>query len=151
MDQETLHKVRYQLPLPPLLIELIKRGRWVHPGEDVMRSRVPFITDPLVFLDSRAEMLFESSPLMGRSETESETFSQYRGSAVAARGLPWIDIEKTLFVICNKNPGDDVGIALDYRTGLNSPRVIGGDWRSGSCIYHEICLTFDAFVELLGL
>lgn len=144
--------MRRKLPLPQTLIEMIETDRWAHPGDDVMLARIPFIRDPLVFLGSKDNMLFESGPLMGPNEIENEMFSEYRGSAIGDRDLPWIDVEQTLFIICNKWPGDDVGVALDYRTGINSPRVIGGDWRSGNnCIYHEISPSFDAFVELIGL
>ncbi len=140
------------LPLPQMLIELIETGRWVHPGDDVMFAKIPFIQDPLNFLGSKDNMVFESGLLMGHNEIEQEVFSEYRGSVIGERGLPWVDVEQSLFIICNKWPGDDIGTALDYRTGLNSPRVIGGDWRSGNkCIYHEISPTFDAFVELVGL
>lgn len=142
--------MRRDLPIPQLLTDLIHTGRWVHPGDDVMLAKAPFIHDPLVFrgIDNVA---IQSLSLMGPEEIENETFSEYRGSAVDARPLPWIDVERTLFIMSNKWPGDDVGIALDYRTS-NSPRVVGGDWHSGNrCIYHEISPSFDAFVELLGL
>jgi len=83
----------------------------------------------------------------------SETFSEFRGSAIGERDLPWIDVEQSLFIICNRWPGDDVGIALDYRSGIDMPRVVGGDWHSGNngVVYREISPTFDAFIQLLGL
>ena len=149
---KNLNTLRRQLPLPALLVEMIETGHWVHPGDEVMLAKVPFIRDPLVFLGSKDDMLFESGPLMGPSEIEQVIFSEYRGSAVGNRDLPWIDVEQTLIIICNKWPGDDVGIALDYRTGLESPRVVGGDWHSGmNYIYHEICPSFEDFVKLLEL
>lgn len=151
MRLKKLNKLRHQLPLPTTLIEMIESGRWVHPGDDVMLAKIPFIRNPLVFLGSKDSMLFESGPLMGPDEIENETFSEYCGSELSERALPWIDVEQTLFIIVNKWPGDDVGIALDYRTG-NSPRVVGGDWISGNrCVYREISPSFDAFVELLRL
>lgn len=91
---------------------------------------------------------------MGPDSIENILFSEYRGSSIAARGLPWIDVEKTLFIIINKWPGDDVGIALDYRTGLDHPRVIGGDWDTQDgrgIVYREITPDFPGFVKLLGL
>jgi len=152
MGLTCLDKLRRELPLPQTLIDMIESGRWVHPGDNVMLARIPFIRDPLVFLNSKDSMLFNSGPLMGPIELESEVFSEYRGSAIPKRALPWIDVEQTLFIACNRWPGDDVGIALDYRTGIDSPRIVGGDWRSGrNCIYHEISPSFDAFVQLLGL
>lgn len=117
-----------------------------------MRAKIPFIHDPLIFLRDQAQMLRESGPLMRQVASEQACFSEYRGSVVAARELPWIDVEKTLFICSNKRLGDDVGIALDYRMG-NVPRVIGSDWHSISdrCVYREISSSFDEFVMLLGL
>lgn len=152
MDRQDLEQQRRELFLPSTLIELIESGRWVHPSDQVMLSKIPFIRDPLVFLGSKENMIFESGPLMSPDEAENKMFSEYRGSVFDKRDLPWIDVEKTLFIICNKWPGDDVGIALDYRTGNESPRVVGGDWHSGEgCIYREISPSFDRFVEYLGL
>ena len=89
---------------------------------------------------------------MDPEESESEIFAEYRGSLVGPRDLPWIDVEKALLILCNKWPGDDVGIAIDYRPGLEEPRVIGGDWHSGERIeYRDVSATFPAFVEMLGL
>jgi hypothetical protein len=151
MHLKNLEILRRDLPLPQLLIEMIEAGRWVHPGDDVMLAEVPFIRDPLVFLGTKASMV-GCGPLMGPDEVEQGLFSEYRGSMIGERDLPWIDVEKALFIICNRVPGDDVGIALDYRTGINSPRVIGGDWCLGSgCVYRQISPAFDAFVEMLGL
>lgn len=151
MRLKSLKEMRHELPLPQKLVEMIGSGRWVHPGDDVMLTKVPFIRDPLVFLDTKDKMLFESGPLMRPDEIENEMFCEYRGSVVGKRALPWIDVEQTLFVICNKWPGDDVGIALDYRIG-KSPRVVGSDcYSSKNSVYREISPSFDAFVQLLGL
>jgi len=146
-----LGKLR-ELPLPPLLVEMIDNGRWVHPGDEVMLAKIPFIHDQLDFIGSKDRMLLVSDPVMDPDEAEDEYYSEYMGSQSSVRDLPWIDVEQTLFIICNRSPGADVGIALDYRSGKDSPRVIGEDWHSGgNCIYREISPSFDAFVELLGL
>jgi hypothetical protein len=148
-----INVIRGRLPLPPLLKQLLAAGRWKHPGEDALRRIVPFIQDPLCFLTSHRSMLFESGPLMGPNETENALFCEYRGSAMPARDLPWIDVEQTLFVIVNERPGDDVGIALDFRTGKANPRVVAGDWHSkddGGLIYREVAPTFPDFAWSLG-
>jgi hypothetical protein len=79
--------LREKRPLPPRLIKLMQRGRWQHPGDDVMMAKVPFIRDPLVFLGTK-EQMFATGPLMGADETENELFSEYRGSIAAERELP---------------------------------------------------------------
>jgi hypothetical protein len=66
--------------------------------------------------------------------------------------LPWRDVDLSFFVAVNRFPGDDVGIALDYRTGVGNPRVIANDWGSGrECIWREVAPTFSSFVQALGL
>ncbi len=152
MRLEDLDKLRQKLVLPDTLTDMIKSGRWNHPGDEVLLSCIPFIRDPLVFLNSKESMLFESGPLMGSEVMESEMFSEYRGSVIKQRDLPWVDVEQLIAIICCEYPGDDVMVALDYRTGMNSPRVVGNDWHSRrGCIYHEISPSFDSFVELIGL
>lgn len=145
--------IRDKLPLPTLLVEMMADGRWKHPGDGIMRDCVPFIHAPLEFAATKEAMLFNSGPLMfDDGQNECERLSEYRGSCVSHRDLPWIDVEQTIFIIHNKMPGDDVGIALDYRTGIASPRVIGGDWHSGSYLsYREISGTFREFAELIGI
>jgi hypothetical protein len=140
------------LPLPQLLIELVRQNRWRHLGDNKMREVVPFIQDPLVFPDCIESMFANSRALMSDDQDEDETFSEYRGSKVSERDLPWIDVERMVFIIYNKWPGDDVGIGLDYRTGTEKPRIVGGDWHAGSgLIYREISTTFDEFAGRLGL
>lgn len=117
-----------------------------------MLRKIHFIRDPIVFLGTKEEMLFESGALMKPDESEQAFFSEYRGSLVGNRELPWADVEKRLFIIVNQHPGDDVGIALDYRTGMHTPRVIGTDWHSDkNCIYRETSPSFEEFVELLEI
>jgi len=152
MHLEKRDRLRHKLPLPTKLIEMLESGKWVHPGNSIMQEKIPFIRDPVVFLNSKDSMLCHSVPLMGPEEIENERFSEYRGSAIGKRDLPWIDVEQTLVIICNQWPGDDVGIALDYRVEIDTPRVVGGDWHSEThLVYREIAPTFDRFVDLLGL
>ena len=61
---------RQELPLPPLLKELIALKRWKHPGDDVLKALIPFIREDLVFLETKPVMVSESGPLMGPDEVE---------------------------------------------------------------------------------
>ena len=149
---KTISELRQQLRLPSLLDELIRTGRWIHPGDRIMASVVPFITDPLDLLPTREAMQRESGPLMAPSETESLVFHEYRGSFHEYRPLPWIDVEKTLFIAINRRIGDDVGIALDYRDNPEEPSVVGGDYHSDKELqYRLITSTFRQFAKSLGL
>ncbi len=153
MKLPDLDTKRRNLRLPQSLLSLIESGTWIHPGADRLRVVAPYIQDPLIILPNLDSMLFNSGPLMGHKDLESEIFHEYRGSAIASRDLPWIDVEKTIFIMCNERIGDDCGIALDYRTHDLTPRVIGSDWHTGlnGVQYREIATSFEEFAEKIGL
>lgn len=148
-----IETLRRALPLPSSLIALMDVGQWTHPGSEALRSCAPFLHDPLVVLTSIEAMLFNSGPLMGHSQIEDERLHEYRGSVLAHRPLPWIDVEKTIFIMCNERIGDDCGIALDYRTNPEEPHVIGSDWQSGGngVVYRKIADSFREFAAMVGL
>ena len=157
-EREPLLAKRRALPLPPRLVRLLAAGRWRHPGEEALRRAIPWVTDPLVFLSDPEEMVQEAGGLGIRGgEAESVEFREYAGSRLGGdRPLPWVDVEKVVAVCCNARPGDDVMVALDYRTGLDAPRVIATDWTGdgepGFRFGHrQVAATFDAFADRLGL
>jgi hypothetical protein len=53
----------------------------------------------------------------------------------------------------NERPGDDVAVALDYRTDPADPRVVASDFwtEHGPCSWRQVTLTFSAFVAALDL
>jgi hypothetical protein len=140
------------LPLPKMLSDLFEAGNWKHPGDRVLFKKVPFIKEPLVFLGLTEAQERNYSALMGDNEIENETFSEYRGSLVDERGLPWLDIEKARIIACNKIPGDDIAIVLDYRKSKNDPRVVGTEWlKEDKLIWREICPSFSNFAHMIGM
>jgi hypothetical protein len=141
------------LPLPELLVALIREGRWVHPGDIRLRELIPFLIDPVDFLRSPEAMARESSWHLADDPRMSALFHAVRGGRVAEPVvLPWLDADRSFFVAVNRWPGDDVGIALDYRTSAVDPRVVAGDWGSGQgCVWREVAPMFSIFVRLLGL
>lgn len=153
MTLPNIDNLRRALPLPPDLVALMNAGKWVHPGREALYACAPFIQDPLLVLPTLDSMLFNSGPLMSPAAVENELFHEYRGSAVPPRALPWIDVEKTIFIMCNEQIGDDCGIALDYRPGVSNPQVVGSDWlSSGKGVkYRLIADSFTEFATLIGL
>jgi hypothetical protein len=139
--------------MPELLVALIRQGRWVHPGDARLRELIPFLIDPVDFLVSSEAMARESSGHLADDPRLSTVFHLIRGGRAAEPvELPWLDADRAFFVAVNRWPGDDVGIALDYRTGADDPRVVAGDWGSGQgCVWREVAPTFSEFVRLLGL
>jgi hypothetical protein len=140
-------------PLPELLVALIRDGHWVHPGDARLRELIPFLVDPVVFLSTPEAMAFESRWHLADDPRLSALFQIVRGSrTVGPVELPWLDADRSFFVAVNRWPGDDVGIALDYRTDALDPRVIASDWGSGqACIWREVAPSLSGFVRLLGL
>lgn len=145
------------LPMPPLLIELIKKGRWCQPSDAKIYTAIPFLQEPVDFVrfgrwinwwsgtwESEAHLHLVDHPL----------FQEYQGSTSIERPLPWLDAEKALFIAVNRDPGADLGIALDYRTNSKDPRVVASDWWSeenSKCNWRLVDERFSNFVQKLGL
>lgn len=106
----------------------------------------------MTFLKTVEAMRFQSGGLADLP-TIASVFHEARGSESSEPvSLPWLDVEMAVFVAVNQIPGDDLGIALDYRTGAMDPRVVANDWgdRTG-CVWREVAPSFSEFVRLLGL
>lgn len=143
------------LPLPPLLVALLKQDKWQHPGNDVLRKVIPFLYHPVIFLKVET-MRFESSGVLADDVFSSELFHEARGSkSDIPVELPWLDVEKAIMIAVNLEFGADVGIALDYRTSMDDPRVVASEWlRSEPLavehIWREVTPTLSEFVERIG-
>jgi len=137
------------LVLPRLLRCLLKNGEWIHPGDDIIAKMLPVLKgEDLDFCKTFESIDFNSGELMSPNEDENFDFHEYRGSRLdKPRDLPWIDVEKSIFIAVCRTAGEDNALALDYRTSRSDPRVICTDWHSGgdSLIWVEICPTFSEF------
>ena len=142
------------LPLPPLFVELLQQERWQHPGDHALRRLIPFLREPLDFLTTVQAMRRESRGILADDPDIAMVFHAARGSkSTEPIGLPWLDVELAVFIAVNRFPGDDLGIALDYRTESANPRVVANDYHSGGsgCIWREVAPSFSEFVRLLDL
>jgi hypothetical protein len=139
--------------MPELLIALIQDGRWVHPGDARLRELIPFLVHPVDFLSTPEAMAFESSGRLADDPRDSVLFHMVRRhQRIEPIDLPWLDVDRSLLVAINRWPGDDVAIALDYRTDMGDPRVVASDWGVGKgCLWREVSPRFSDFVERLGL
>lgn len=56
-------------------------------------------------------------------------------------------------IAMNREHGADLGIALDYRTDFNDPRVVASDWwtEEHQCNWRLVEERFSIFVEKLQL
>ncbi|GLV85384.1 hypothetical protein Slala03_50730 [Streptomyces lavendulae subsp. lavendulae] len=81
-------------------------------------------------------------------------FREIRGSSQqGAVELPWLDVEQAVLVAVNRRAGDDVALALEYRTNPSDPRVVGSDFWTDPrrCEWRLVTPTFSAFAQALGL
>jgi len=144
------------LPLPKILVDLLEQNRWTHPGDDVINRLLPYLRYPIDFLGSVEAIRFESTGFLADDPGTSKIFREIRGAKNHGDiNLPWRDVDLSFFVAVNRIPGDDIGIALDYRTDWSNPRVIASNWKdnsTGSFIeWEKVAPTFSQFVELVGL
>jgi hypothetical protein len=143
------------LRLPSRLVSLLRSGRWRDPEESALRSLMPWFEDPLMFLTSVEGMRRESMSLdmMADDEPLSRLFALRGGRERQSVDLPRLDVEQAVLIAVNRNPGDDVALALDYRTGTADPRVVASDFWTDprQCAWRIVTHTFTEFVARLGI
>lgn len=142
--------------LPTKLAVLMREGRWRHPSDAELARLIPWFEDPLDFLKSVPEMESEarSMDLFAGDPRSSELFRETRGGGRSEPvELPWLDVEQAVLIAVNRRPGDDVALALDYRTDPADPRVVGSDFWTNprQCSWRVVAPAFSAFADALGL
>lgn len=153
MFQRIKSRLRKEPSVPRLLTELINTGRWKQPPDETIKKVIPFLQEPMDFLLDVESMQRESTSFLADSPEMAELFHVYRGSKAPEKELPWLDVDKALFIALNRVAGADIGIALDYRTDREDPRVVASDWQSGDNTHHwrEVESRFSEFVRELGI
>jgi hypothetical protein len=145
------------LELPAALASLLASGRWQHPGDDVLRRAVPWFESPLHFLHSVTAVASQSDVLDTYADDDwsSRYFHITRHTRERGHylGLPWLDAGLALMIAVNQDPGDDLAIALDYRSQDGSPIVVGSDaWTyPRGYLWRPVAPSFDAFASMLGI
>jgi hypothetical protein len=118
------------LPLPAALISLLQSHRWTHPGQQALRNLMPWFEDPLMFMADLRDMRFQNNApdSIVSDRSTREVFRMARGShSERPIELPWLDADQAVLVAVNERAGDDVALALDYRTDIADPRVVASD------------------------
>src|SRR5262245_61564389 len=138
---------------PPLLRQLINERRWRHPGDDMLLRAIPFLDRPVHFYLTLDAMWHASRGEFADDPQMSLLFHEYRGQRRDATPLTWLDADMMLMLAVNREIGDDVGIALDFRTGFDDPRVVASDWQTDDHTHHwrEAFRCFSDFVEAIRL
>ena len=156
LEVTTPTQIVTRLPLPPLLIELIESGRWQKPSNKKLQSVIPFLKEPVDFVKFWSPdntWVFDPYINLANDPKTSNLFQEYLGSRGDERDLPWLDAEKSIMIAVNREHGADLGIALDYRTDFNDPRVVASDWwtEEHQCNWRLVEERFSIFVEKLQL
>jgi len=145
------------LVLPTALAGLLASGRWQHPGDDVLRRALPWCESPLHFLHSVSAITSQSEVLdmYADDDWSSRYFHITRHTRERGHylGLPWLDAGLALMIAVNRDPGDDLAIALDYRSEDGSPVVVGSEaWTyPRGYLWRPVAPSFDAFASMLGI
>ena len=141
------------LPLPPLLVELLETRRWKSPRDVGRLAEVAGFKNPhrLDFMKPDG-MQRETNALIALYEQGfGETYGLLRSAdgEIAPDDPSWVDVR---LVIVLANNWDEEGLCLDYRPGLHQPRVLAGAWPEDEdmpMLWRVIARDFPAFVELL--
>lgn len=141
------------LPLPPLLVELIETHRWKSPRDVGRLADVAGFKNPhrLDFMKPDG-MQRETDALIALYE---QGFADTYGLVLSGEDKAAPDdpsrVDVHLIVVLANN-WDEEGLCLDYRPGLHQPRVLAGAWpedEDASMQWRVIARDFSAFVELL--
>jgi hypothetical protein len=146
------------LLLPRLLASLYEAGRWVHPGDAVLAAAIPFLQGPVDFLDlgtlSRIRIPPGARGYMTADRPCGETVREVRSSRSGVPvELPWLDADRAVYLAVARLEGDDLIVALDYRSDPDDPRVVATEWFGGGrgCEWRQAAASFTAFARALGL
>jgi hypothetical protein len=140
--------------LPALLLELLADRRWQHPGDTVLHAIMPWFEEPVDFLTDVDRIRRESRSLdfLTADTATAELFRHASGRrSTGPVDLPWLDIDLAVLIAVNRIPGDDVAIALDYRSSPTDPQVVASDvWTDPhGCSWRVIAPTFSAFTAAI--
>lgn len=139
------------LPVPQLLIKLMKEGKWKNPKKEIIKEVIPFFKYDIDFLRTIEEMRSESQ---GICEDVDFFFEKRSSKDDKAKKLPYRDLDLSFLIAVSASLGDDIAIALDFRTSMENPRVIANNWwrnKEVGCQWEEVSPDFESFVKALKL
>lgn len=150
---ETISEIR-GMRFPQPFIELWTAGQWEQPSEHLIQSLIPCLDGPIEFIEEMDWMVLENSGHLADSPEGVQLNRAYHGSESQEKpDLPWLDVDQALFVAVNRLHGDDLGIAIDFRTSLENPRVVASRWcySLGRIEWELVTNTFTEFLERLEM
>ena len=152
---DTILEIR-GMRFPPAFIELWLAGKWQQPDEDLIRSLIPWLQGPIEFIEVMHWMVGENREPLADYPDDTRMFREYRGSISPDKtDLPWLDVEKSLFIAVNRIHGDDLAIALDFRSSMENPRVVAsywcGEYKDCHVEWRLVTETFSEFLTRLNM
>ncbi len=141
------------LPLPPLLVELIETRRWKSPRDVARLADVAGFKNPrkLEFMKPDG-MQRETNALIALYEQGyAETYGLTRSAEDETSPDDPSRVDVRLVVVVANN-WEEEGLCLDYRPGLEQPRVLAGAWtedEGAPMRWRVIARDFSTFVEML--
>lgn len=146
------------LEFPALFIQLWDTGLWGQPSDELVLSLMPWLDGPIDFI-LNFQQIKEASlgKLADFGQSTAEKYRVYRGSTSnLSPDLPWLDVDVHITIGHNRFWGDDIGLALDYRSSSSDPRVVATKWiqQDGLKFHHTdwmiVADTFTKFTQMLG-
>lgn len=144
-----------ELPLPALLVEMIGARRWKAPrGLSRLGDLTGFKKVTRLDFMKPDQMQRETDALIALYEQGfAETYGLLHSKAGETPPDDPTRVDVRLVVVIANN-WDEEGICLDYRPGLNKPRVMAGMWpddEEAPMQWRVIAKDFPAFAEMVGL
>ncbi|TQJ22477.1 hypothetical protein FBZ33_2730 [Micromonospora sp. A202] len=142
------------LPLPGPLIRLLNSGRWRHPGDRALRQLIPWLDDPLDFMTTIDELCLHNRLIAQLDAGTMQFFQIRRGGAGQPIAMPWLDLDQAVFIAECRYAGDDIAVALDYRTSPIDPRVLATDTATLAqqhLSWRQVTPTLSQFIDALHL
>ena len=105
-----------------------------------LSSKFSFLEFPMEFLQSLEEIrLLSSDQTFLIEEYWNVRSSQNLNKEI---DLPYLDFDNSLMIAINKYPGEDLAIALDYRSNPDVPCVVGSNFNKedGGCEWKTLSL-----------
>lgn len=135
---------------PDFLIELMRSERWLNPGDSVWKRIIPFLDGPVELLN--LDSIEQNS--QGKTAGSPENYMREMRSddSTPSKELPWLDVSQSFFIAVSAVPGDDIGVALDFRqSDPADPRVVACKWSDDGCEWKLAVSTFSEFVRQTGM
>ncbi len=144
------------LQFPEVFSRLWNAGRWRQPEDRLVADLIPWLQGPIEFIEDATWLLNENQGLIGENPDDDGLMREYRGSrSLEKPDLPWLDVERAIVLAVNRNPGDDLAIAIDFRSSSSDPRVVATYWCDAPNDYHvewrEVSPTLTDFLKRLEL